>query len=570
MQEQDSSINYRLRQHFEQRYYSMDNERTSFLPLWQDISDHVRPNAVRINTTVKHDKGQRRDTAIIDPTATLASRTLRSGLMAGLTSPARPWFKLGTPDPGLNSYQPVQAWLYQVDNILHDIFSKSNLYQILPMVYGDAGDFGTACMSCLEDDKTTLRFSHFMPGQFFIAVDSHNRCDSMYRRFPMTVRQLVQKFGDTVSATVKGLYDSQQYETEIEICQAIEPNTERDVTSFRNSDKPYRSVWFEWGQDWGLFLHKSGFDEFPVMAPRWDLYDESSYGTASPGIDCLGSNRALQLADKRETQAVDWYVRPHYLVDSSLRQQFKGMLPGGETYVDNLSASPHAGARPVREVNPSIKEIDLKIQRYQQFIKRCYFEDVMQTLIQGDTGDRKTAREVEELHAEKVLVLGPVMERFNDELFDPLIDRAFGICLRKGLFPPPPQELSGQSLKVEYTSILAQAQRVLGVTSIQEVFGMVTQLSQFDPKVADKWNGDVAVDTIAEMYGTNPNLIRGKEEVAQLRDARAKQQQMQQMAAMAKPMKDAAGAAQALGGTDGGNVQGIVNQMLGSGQGQGQ
>ena len=564
MQEnQDKTENYQLRQHFEQRYYSMDNERTSFLPLWQDISDHVRPNAVRINTTIKADKGRRADVNIIDPTATLASRTLRSGLMAGLTSPARPWFKLGTPDPGLNNFTPVKVWLYQVDEILHDIFSKSNLYQVLPMIYGDCGDFATSCMSCLEDDKTVMRFSHFMPGQFFIAVNNHNRCDSMYRRFPMTVRQLVQQFGDNVSPTVRSMYDAQQYESEIEVCQAIEPNTDRDGGSFSSANKPTRSVWFEWGEDWGRFLRKSGFDEFPIMAPRWDLYDESCYGTASPGIDCLGSNRALQLADKRETQAVDWYVRPHYLVDSSLRQQFKGMLPGGETYVDNLAAAAHAGARPVRNVNPSIKEIDIKIQRYQEFIKRCYFEDVMQTLIQGDTGDRKTAREIEEYHAEKVLILGPVMERFNDELFDPLIDRGFGICLRKGLFPPPPQELSGQSLKVEYTSILAQAQRVLGVSSIQEVFGITAELSKLDPKVADKWNGDEALDTIADMYGINPNIIRGKEEVTKLRDVRAKQMQMQQMAAMAKPMKEAAQGAKAMGETDSDNVQGIMKQMSG-------
>lgn len=564
MQEnQDKTENYQLRQHFEQRYYSMDNERTSFLPLWQDISDHVRPNAVRINTTIKADKGRRADINIIDPTATLASRTLRSGLMAGLTSPARPWFKLGTPDPGLNNFTPVKVWLYQVDEILHDVFSKSNLYQVLPMIYGDCGDFATSCMSCLEDDKTVMRFSHFMPGQFFIAVNNHNRCDSMYRRFPMTVRQLVQQFGDNVSPTVRGMYDAQQYESEIEVCQAIEPNTDRDGGSFSSANKPSRSVWFEWGEDWGRFLRKSGFDEFPIMAPRWDLYDESCYGTASPGIDCLGSNRALQLADKRETQAVDWYVRPHYLVDSSLRQQFKGMLPGGETYVDNLAAAAHAGARPVREVNPSIKEIDIKIQRYQEFIKRCYFEDVMQTLIQGDTGDRKTAREIEEYHAEKVLILGPVMERFNDELFDPLIDRGFGICLRKGLLPPPPQELSGQSLKVEYTSILAQAQRVLGVSSIQEVFGITAELSKLDPKVADKWNGDEALDTIADMYGINPNIIRGKGEVTKLRDVRAKQMQMQQLAAMAKPMKEAAQGAKAMGETDSDNVQSIMKQMSG-------
>ena len=55
-------------------------------------------------------------------------------------------------------------------------------------------------------------------------------------------------------------------------------------------------------------------------------------------------------------------------------------------------------------------------------------------------------------------------ERLNDELLDPLIDRTFAIMLRVGLIPPPPQQLQGQSIKVEYTSILAQAQKLLGIS----------------------------------------------------------------------------------------------------------
>jgi hypothetical protein len=560
---QDKSENWKLREHFQQRFTSMENERSSFLPIYQDVADHVRPNSARINTTVKASKGTRNDCRIIDPTATLASRTLRSGLMAGLTSPARPWFKLGTPDPDINEHGSAKNWLFEVEGILRDIFTKSNLYQVLPMVYGDQGDFGTACMSCLEDDKTIVRFQHFMPGQFLIAMNDHNRCDSMYRKYPMTVRQLVQRFGmDNVSPTVRTMWDSSQYESEIEVCHVIEPNDSRDKFSIHRMHKPTRSVWFEWGEDWGRILEKSGFDEFPIFAPRWDLYDESAYGTSCPGIDSLGSNRALQLADKRETQAVDWHVRPHYLVDASLRNTFRGMLPGGETYIDNLAANSHAGARPVREVNPSISEIDIKIQRYQQFIKRCYFEDMMSMLSQSDNPDM-TAREVEERHSEKVLILGPVMERDNDELFDPLIERTFGIALRKGLIPPPPDSLKGQQMKIEYTSILAQAQKLLGTANLQQVFGFASALAQVDPKVLDKWDGDEALDTFADMHGINPNIIRNKDQVAQLREVRAKKEQAAQIAAMAKPMKDAAGAGKLMGETDTDQLGQMVKGMQG-------
>lgn len=558
----DKTENWLLRSHFQQRYTSMENERSSFLPIWQDVANHVRPNSVRIDTTVKQSKGTRNDCKIIDPTATLASRTLRSGLMAGLTSPARPWFTLSTANPDINEHGGAKNWLFQVEGIIRDIFAKSNLYQILPMIYGDQGDFGTACMSCLEDDKTIVRFQHFMPGQYMIAMSAQNRCDSMYRKYPMTVRQMVQRFGlKAVSPTVRTLWDSSQYESEIEVCHVIEPNDTRDKFSIHKMHKPIRSVWFEWGEDWGSILDKSGFDEFPIFAPRWDLYDESSYGTSCPGIDCLGSNRALQLADKRETQAVDWHVRPHYLVDASLRNTFKGMLPGGETYIDNLAATTHAGARPVREVAPSIQEIDVKIQRYQQFIKRCYYEDMMSMLAQSDNPDM-TAREVEERHSEKVLILGPVMERDNDELFDPLIERTFGIAMRKGLIPPPPDNLQGQAMKIEYTSILAQAQKLLGTANLQQVYGFAAAMAQTDPKVLDKFDSDEALDTFADMHGINPNIIRNKDQVAALRQQRAKKEQMAAMQQMAKPMKEMAQGAKALSDT-GQDPANLVKGMTG-------
>ena len=50
--------------------------------------------------------GDRRNSKIIDPTASLASSVLSSGMMSGITSPARPWFRLATPDPDLMDYGP--------------------------------------------------------------------------------------------------------------------------------------------------------------------------------------------------------------------------------------------------------------------------------------------------------------------------------------------------------------------------------------------------------------------------------------------------------------------------------
>jgi len=559
---EDQDKNWKLRDHFQRRYGAMEDERSSFLPHWQDIADHIRPRSLRVNNVIDYSKGSKFNKKIIDSSATLASRTLRSGLMAGLTSPARPWFKLGTVDPDLEEHGAAKAWLYGVENQMRDIFAKSNLYQVLPSVYGALGDYGTAAMCCLEDEHSTVRFYYFLTGQFLIAVNQFNRCDTLYRRFPMTVRQMVQRFGiDNVSPSTRQYFQSKQYETEMEVCHCIEPNDKRDGIRLSSDNKPFRSVYFEWNASYGLFLRKSGFDEFPVMAPRWDLYDDSCYGY-SPGMDALGDIKALQLEQRRKAEAIDKWVRPPMIADASLRTQRSSILPGDVTYIEGLAQQKHAGFRPAYEVNPSIKEILEDIQEIQGRIKRCYFEDMMAMLSQSDNPEM-TAREIEERHSEKVLILGPVMERLNDELFDPLIERTFGIMLRRGLIPPPPEGLQGQQLKIEYISILAQAQKLLGTANIEKVAAFTGSLANLSPAALDKFDVDEAIDTYADMHGINPNIIRTKEQVKVLRDIRQKQQQMSQMAAMAKPVKEAAQAGKAMGETDGGNVQDIIKTMTG-------
>ncbi len=559
---QDKTSDWKLRDHFDRRYSAMESERLSFLPHWQEINDYISPRTARINITVNTAKGSKANQKIIDPTATLALRSFKSGLMAGLTNPARPWFKLSTSDPDLIKRADVKAWMYKAELTLYEILNRSNYYQVQSTKYGNLGLYGTAANSILEDDKTVVRFYPFTTGSYMLAMNPHLHCDSMYRNFPMTVRQLVQQFGlENISPTAKNLWDSQQYETEVEVRHCIEPNDDRDTFSFANEHKPCRSVYYETGATQGLFLRKSGFDEFPIVAPRWDIFDESVYGF-SPAMDCLGDIKQLQLEQRRKMEAIDKYVRPPMIGDSNLRTQQISLIPNGVTYVDGLAQSSHAGLRPAYQVNPSIKELMEDINECQFRIKKTFFEDMMQMLAQSDNPEM-TAREIEERHSEKILIIGPMMERMNDEDFDPTIIRVLNMVIRRGLLPPPPKDLQGKEYTIVYTSIMAQAMRLMGVANIGRVAQSVATYAAIDPKALDKFDVDEAIETEAMMYGINPKIIRTADQVGQLREVRAKQQQMQQMAQMAKPMKEGAQAAKAMGETDGSNVADIIATMTG-------
>src|SRR5688572_17893259 len=85
----------------------------SFQLHWRELNDYIMPRRGRF-TLSDRGKGERRSSKIIDSTATFAARTLSAGMMSGITSPARPWFRLGTPDPDLSEHASDKQWLHIV------------------------------------------------------------------------------------------------------------------------------------------------------------------------------------------------------------------------------------------------------------------------------------------------------------------------------------------------------------------------------------------------------------------------------------------------------------------------
>lgn len=529
----------------------LESEISSFLPHWRDIGQNVLPYRLRFTVT-EANRGDRKNQKIIDSTATLAARTLRAGMMGGVTSPARPWFRLTTPDPGLSEYGTVKDWLHTVSQRMSTAFLKSNLYNVLPTVYGDLGVFGTGAALIEEDRDDTIRLYSFPIGSYRLAVDARGRVNTYSRNFSQTVRQIVEKFGrkdgttgkadwSNISTHVRSLWDRSMYDSKIEVVQVIMPNIEYNPRRFGSKFKKYASTYFESGVigsssylnaevDRNRFLRESGYDYFPVLAPRWEVTGDDPYGSSCPGMDSLGDIRQLHQGEKRIQEAIEKMLRPPMKGPSSLMNRPKSILPGDFTVDDARDGN--QGFRPVFELDPRIQEMEMKQEQVRERIKRAFFEDLFLMMAYSDR-KQITAREIEERHEEKLLALGPVLEQLNQDLLNPLIDTTFAIQVENGLIPPAPPELQGMPLKVEYLSIMAQAQKLVGVGGIERYAGFVTNLAQINPAILDKANFDQLADEYADAVGVSPKVNRSDEEVAEIRAAKAQAEQAQaQMMAM--------------------------------------
>ncbi len=499
-----------LRSQLDKRLTRLKTERDNWLPEWRDLSDHIMPRAGRFNTSDVN-KGQRRDKKIINPRATFAARTLAAGMHSGMTSPASPWFKLGTPDPGLMQYGPVKEWLYAVEKAMREVMARSNLYNVLPTIYGEEGVFGTAAMAALPDERDTVRFYPFTIGSYMIANSDRQQVDTLYREFKMTARQMEQQFGKAALSSTTQTLLSTNSEAWVEVCHATEPNENREPGRKDNTNMSYQSVYWEKGGDSDKLLRQSGFQEFPVMAPRWDVNGEDVYGTG-PGSQCIGSTRALQLMERRKAELVEKGVRPPMGAPASLQVQKASILPGSITYLDDMQQG--AKFAPLWDVNPAwLGQLRGEIAAEEQIADTAFFVDLF------------------------------LMMRQNDDLLDPCVDQVFHLMVEQSiprwmgllpgnpLLPPPPKEMGGLDLRIEYTSILAQAQRAVEGSAIERAIGFAGTVANIkqDPSSLDLLDTDNALREYFKVTAVPPALIRSDDAVQAIREQRAQAQQQAQM-----------------------------------------
>jgi len=454
-----------LRRHCERRLKALDRERASWLLHWRELAEWILPRrGVHLDPVRRADRGRKLNGAVLDSTAALAHRTLSAGLMAGLSSPARPWFRLGLGSPRLSAHPEVRTWLDEVQARMLRVFARSNLYNALASTYEELALFGTSAVLVMDDLRDVVRAWPLTAGEYWLGVSARHTVNTLYRTLTFTGFQLVERFGrDSVSPPVRERYDRGEWDFEVEVVHAIEPNERvgeggrEIVTRILGDNLPVRSVWFERarapGGDDAALLQVGGFEEFPALCPRWHLTGNDVYGR-SPGMDALPDARQLQTMQLRFAQALAKAVHPPMVATPAMRGQAASQAAGAITYVPETNGQ---GFRPAYDVRPPLDQMSAAIRDRQQAVRAAFHADLF--LMATQLEDVRSATEVAERREEKLVMLGPVLERLHDDLLEPLIGRVFQIMARGGHLPPPPfPELDGQRLAPEYISPMSSLQ----------------------------------------------------------------------------------------------------------------
>lgn len=544
------------RSELEAELAGLRTDRWSWWQHWSALATYILPRRYRwLVTANQNNRGSPINGAIFDSTGTIAARTLASGMMSGITSPTRPWFKLRISGFGTDEVNPVNRWLASCERRMLHVFQESNFYNSAAVMYLDLAVFGTSPMIIYEDYERVIQCYNPCAGEYYLWNDYRLMPGGLAREITMTCRQIVDQFGlEKCSQEIQNAHrqGGAGLSREFLIVHFIKPNYGKVPRHFK-----WYECYFESGQPKGTgpeFLLERGFHEQPFIAPRWETSGNDAYGR-SVAMDALPDIKQLQQETKRKGQSIDKLANPPMVADVELKNKPASTLPGGVTFVTKKDG---AGFKPAYEnFRPPVQEMMQDIGEIQQRVKDTFFNDLFLMISSLDTV--RTATEIDARREEKLVMLGPVLERLQSEGQDPIIERVFGIMSRRGLFDPPPPEIEGQQIQIEYVSMLAEAQRAAHTTGMERFLAQLGNVGAVRPDILDIPHWDRMLTRYGMVLGNDPSDLKSTEELAAYRAEKAKMQAQQATLTSIPPAADAA---KVLSETNVGGGQNALQQIL--------
>lgn len=534
-------------------FEAMKDRRRQMWPIWRELAAVYLP--YRHPWLLNSQKSERVELNpyYITSEGLLALRTQSAGLMNGITSPTRPWFKIGIGDDTNRLSIASRKWLAACTAIMYSVMARSNYYNTKAMTYFDLGLMNIAGTQIFEDRKDVIRCQRFNTGEFYVEFDAQDRVVRYGREMVLTLEQAKREFGEENLPAVwrEQLKNPTSWSSKRRVFHLVE------VDSGHMSGPAARFHWHEFywaesGAQEGEMLKLAGYREQPASFPRWSA--ELEYGN-SPAMDALADMRELQQLILSKGTGLEKMIDPPMLYDEALRNKPKATIPGGYAYVPNLGEM--TGARPAYSVSLPIAELRADIQEIKGTIREIFHNDLFKMISQLDTV--RSATEIDARREEKLVLLAHFLERFENESLDPDIERIFAACQRADLFPLPPKEIANREIDITYVSILATAQRSLATVPLERLLQMVANIAAVDNSVLDLVDFDEFIWTYASDIAADPTVLRDKDQLQLKRQER--EQQLQALQASATAQTAIAGA-KTLSETDVGGGANALQRLL--------
>lgn len=509
------------------RFKGMESARTKYEDTWRELAQMFDPiKGLGFGADVQ--PGKAGDEFIWDSTPVSAKGMMDARVFGMLMNPAERWLGLGFRDMRNERGEgdEFKEWAAKATDIMLDVFAneETNFYTAGAEAIECESLFGLSCKYTEGDDESLIRVRAIPLAEVYISESARGVVDTVYRKYKMTARQMVQEWGESmVSKEVRDLMDENKPEEKVEILHCTYPRADISPTAKGNQAMPYACVYMEFKSK--HILEEKGYHEFPYSCPRWDKSAGETYGRGA-ALPALADVRVLYAMAKSAT------IIAEKMGDPALMAPDDGFLgpinsgPGGISYYragsqDRIEALPFG---------PDLNAVMLMIEARQNSVREWFYSN------QFDDSSRPnmTATEAQLKYSERWKTLAAVLGRAQSEDLTPQIRRVLAILMREGVIPPMPEGYTERNVKFYYTGPLTQAQKQAGIQSMNMLMEQAMAASQIPgfEEITDNFIPDKIAEHMFDASGAPADVKRSKREVEGIREQRA--QKMQAQAALAE------------------------------------
>ncbi len=500
-----------------------------------DIARYVNPRRELLKDSQRYDnKGYARGRQSYSGLANSALGIWADGMQGHMVSQSLAWFRSIIDNSELNKVDEVQLYLQRYDEAMYGEFRRSNFYDILGEWFRDAGSIGTATLFTEEDiGRGVAVHTPIHPREIFIAEDRYGNVDTVFRKFFLTAKQAVDMFGDKKLS--QDILDNakEHPEKRHEFIHAVFPNTDRMFGSLLSKDKPWKSVYVQKGSNTagmadnkdGTVVRESGFDLNPYAVWRLRKNSDEIYGYSAAADAMVEIKKSHQMA-KTLLEAAHRSVKPPLNVPAHMRGNTR-ILPDGHNYY----ARGGDIIKPIQGTMNYPIAIDRE-EKIQRIIEDAYRVDFF--IILQRSQREKTATEIMELQSEKAILLGPQVDRLENEGLRKKFDIVADIADKNNNLPEPPQILIDSieeakvigrkpaRIDINFIGPLAQAQRrIFQMQPVKNFLNELAQSSVLFPEVLDGVHPDRLRNRIVDSTDAPIEILRTPDELLEFREQRA-------------------------------------------------
>jgi hypothetical protein len=503
---------------------------------WREVAEYILPDREILLRGVDQ-KGMTTHANVYDDIGTHCLHVWADGILGNTASPGSRWQRYKMRAKELNEVSEVKQYLQDYEEQMYDEFQGGGLYKALGIFLRDLGSVGTA--SCYPGDQPGKQYPYykvFHPVEIFIGENEQGEIDIELREYYITLRNLVNWFGEEAVGEKRAKQARLRPLDEVRCLWALVPREERIEGLLHYLHKPIASFYVD--IEMSRMLREEGYDEMPVITARCIQDGGEEYGR-SPGSNAI---RDVKMASG---MAMANILGAQRLVDPAMDAPIerRGQIsknPGAWNFYEKQF--PAGSIYPIHQGGIQLPAGFQVLETLEEHVKRHYFYDIFLRILMERK--QQTATEIEEAIGERAVVLAPLVNQYLSEGPERIIGRTASISGRAGRLPAPPQVImdwiadnprrAKYGMKVQFIGPLAVAQqRAFKRQGIRGFMEDVAAVPSQDA-VLDRPNWDEIVEDLANAHGVPEKDVRTDEEVAKIREQRAKLQQAMQQAELAK------------------------------------